>query len=334
MSTFDPSQDSAVGYDRAPTRYTDDDGRELVDTMRDEAHAFADAVIEQVASDPDPRYLADILFAFAARTHARTYLARRDKKGTPEQDDQKARWWAQMEAHALLHKHDPRSSRPSFQPYLLRRVVWRGPLHSTHPELAAPLFPVKAPAEAPVEAPAEAPAAVRTDEPAPTRPLSSAIIAAALSPSAGEDDINAPARPTRFITTHYDGCGLTERCLVAAMDEPHPVNGAHHEYLLWRSLEGNEIHPDVRDECPDGYDKTVGYVHFQNGPRNVEGSVPGTLDSALLAIVRDRLESFQAGPFACDENAGALRFIEEAMDAFKRRAQARAARGVLGTNAR
>jgi len=46
---------------------------------------------------------------------------------------------------------------------------------------------------------------------------------------------------------------------------------------------------------------------------------PGVTNEALLAIVIDRLEGFQAGPFPCEENADALTMLNIALDALKAR---------------
>ena len=54
---------------------------------------------------------------------------------------------------------------------------------------------------------------------------------------------------------------------------------------------------------------------------------------SLLAIVIDRLRAFQAGPFACRENALALTKIEEAQHWLLHRTRARMTRGVEGKNA-
>ncbi len=40
-------------------------------------------------------------------------------------------------------------------------------------------------------------------------------------------------------------------------------------------------------------DKVVANIQFQNGPRNVEGSIPGVVEADLLEIVRHRLQCFQ-----------------------------------------
>ncbi|PZA14208.1 hypothetical protein, partial [Parazoarcus communis] len=72
-------------------------------------------------------------------------------------------------------------------------------------------------------------------------------------------------------------------------------------------------------------------ILFQNGPIN-EAGVNGLTHEALLAIVADRLRSFQAGPFSCKANACALTHIEEAMHWLQQRTLERMRRGVEGTN--
>ena len=72
-------------------------------------------------------------------------------------------------------------------------------------------------------------------------------------------------------------------------------------------------------------------VLFQNGPIP-ECGVNGVTHEALLAIVADRLRSFQAGPYACRENALALTKIEEALHWLHHRTRARMVRGVEGTH--
>ena len=118
----------------------------------------------------------------------------------------------------------------------------------------------------------------------------------------------------REITIHHDGHGLNESIKIEA-DEPGP-GGASHAYTL--SIDGLE----------------VARIQFQKGPRNIEGSTPGVVERALLAVVRDRLETFQSGEFACHENAMALEEVVAAMDWQKIRSDNRANRGVLGTYAK
>lgn len=73
-------------------------------------------------------------------------------------------------------------------------------------------------------------------------------------------------------------------------------------------------------------------IQFQKGPRTSPMSMHGVLDSDLLEIVYDRLKMFQEGEFATLENERALYHINEALMWLAKRANQRAARGVLGTN--
>lgn len=69
-------------------------------------------------------------------------------------------------------------------------------------------------------------------------------------------------------------------------------------------------------------------ILFQNGL--LSEAVNGLTQEALLAIVIDRLRSFQAGNFACRENALALTKIEEALHWLHARTRKRIDRGVEG----
>lgn len=99
--------------------------------------------------------------------------------------------------------------------------------------------------------------------------------------------------------------------------EPGP-GGAYHSYSVY-----HDIDPERDDTRTD--------IAFQKGPRNTDGSIGGVLDVDLLEIVRDRLKCFQAGEFACRENACALTHIEEALMWMNKRVEDRAERNVLGT---
>ena len=102
---------------------------------------------------------------------------------------------------------------------------------------------------------------------------------------------------------------------VYRMGEPGP-GGAYHVYTVFHDFGPTDTRTDIV---------------FQKGPRAVEGSIGGVLDVDLLEIVRDRLHSFQAGEFACRENACALTHIEEALMWMNKRVEDRAERNVLGT---
>jgi len=68
-------------------------------------------------------------------------------------------------------------------------------------------------------------------------------------------------------------------------------------------------------------------IAFQKGLPSEVGTT-GLTNEALLAIVADRLEGFQQGPFACSENGFALSFVRDALTALHTRTANRLKRGV------
>jgi hypothetical protein len=121
-----------------------------------------------------------------------------------------------------------------------------------------------------------------------------------------------------MIQTHHDGHGLNESISVQATDEIGP-GGAYHSYGFYKiNNESNQ-------------EQELGYLQFQKGPRDEPGSTSGITEAALLAVLIDRLEAFQAGPYHCEENQQALDNLRAAMTAIHDRAHSRASRGVLGT---
>jgi len=102
---------------------------------------------------------------------------------------------------------------------------------------------------------------------------------------------------------------------VQAVDEP-GNGGANHRYHI----------------VSNKSESILCVIQLQNGPRNVKGSIEGVIDGDLLEIVRDRLRSFQSGPFASRENAVALTHVEEALMWLNRRVEDRIERSVLGQN--
>ena len=95
--------------------------------------------------------------------------------------------------------------------------------------------------------------------------------------------------------------------------------GAYHKYAI------------TYDSNGDGYIRNHG-ISFQDGPRKINGSTNGIIDTDLLEIVRHRLQCFQEGLFATRENAVALTHIEEALMWMNRRVEDRIERNVLGKN--
>src|SRR5690606_7928454 len=99
--------------------------------------------------------------------------------------------------------------------------------------------------------------------------------------------------------------------VIQATDEP-GAGGANHRYEITGMSFGNN--PSLLDAAGHHTQISDGrsVVLFQNGPIPDAG-VNGVTHEALLAIVADRLRSFQAGAYSCRENALALTKIEEAM---------------------
>lgn len=118
----------------------------------------------------------------------------------------------------------------------------------------------------------------------------------------------------REITTHKVN-GLNEALKVAALDEPGQGNACH-SYSITPTT-GNAL--GVR-------------IDFQNGPLKETVYPNGLSNESLLAIVRDRLEGFQSGPYACELNQIALRSVINAMAALNARTSERVSRGVEGTH--
>lgn len=130
----------------------------------------------------------------------------------------------------------------------------------------------------------------------------------------------------RNITDHIvDGDSANHQLTIAVMDEP-GAGGANHRY---------EITGADRNANPSSgntkFIRAVEIILFQNGPIK-ESGVNGVTQEALLAIVIDRLRSFQAGPFACDDNGIALDACCLALNTLQNRTRARIARGVEGTH--
>ncbi len=112
--------------------------------------------------------------------------------------------------------------------------------------------------------------------------------------------------------------------------EDHKVNPANDKIEIYVADEpgsGGACHEYIA-ELPNG---DITNIDFQNGPIN-EAGVNGLTHEVLLAIVIDRLRAFQAGKFACRENALALTKLQEAQMWLLERTRGRMARGVEGTH--
>lgn len=104
--------------------------------------------------------------------------------------------------------------------------------------------------------------------------------------------------------------------IVEVMDQPGAGN-ANHVYQI-NSVGDNPLW-------------LLSTVKFQKGPIK-ENGINGVMNEDLLMIVRDRLEGFQSGDYACEENAEALNNVKDALAALQSRTKKREDRGVEGTS--
>ncbi len=126
----------------------------------------------------------------------------------------------------------------------------------------------------------------------------------------------------RTITTHHVNEANRE-LRIDVLDLP-GAGGASHLYRI--SGFNTEFNPSI--QLAPMYGTTL---LFQNGPIGEVG-VNGVTHEALLAILIDRMQAFQKGPYSCRENALALTKLEEAAHWLNARTARRVAQGVEGTH--
>lgn len=164
----------------------------------------------------------------------------------------------------------------------------------------------------------------------------------------------------RELTAHKVN-GLNEALRIFVLDEPGSGNACH-EYIVCVPTNPEADEPNVNwldgifyetsnghgimvahgfakitfessfvpDDAPPVY-YTVQRISFQNGPVK-EAGYNGNSHEALLAILLDRLEGFQAGPYKCHDNEVALDHLQSARLWLHKRTMDRLARGVEGTH--
>ena len=125
----------------------------------------------------------------------------------------------------------------------------------------------------------------------------------------------SPPKHARIVHGH-EGSALNNAIQITcdARDE----NGGSHHYAI-------RLHADTG--VFDGEQR----LQFQKGPLK-EAGMNGVSDEALLAIIVDRLEGWQTGPYRSRYNALALTKIEEAIHWLNARTTDRQQRGVEGTH--
>jgi hypothetical protein len=142
----------------------------------------------------------------------------------------------------------------------------------------------------------------------------------------------------RILKDHIVSEDQASQLEISVTDAP-GAGGANHRYQIdgFDATENPSSDPiydgDSEPVVGEGYRGPIRCtILFQNGPIK-EAGVNGVTQEALLAVVIDRLRSFQAGPFSCRENALALTNCEQALMWLQKRTLDRLRRGVEGTHA-
>jgi hypothetical protein len=115
---------------------------------------------------------------------------------------------------------------------------------------------------------------------------------------------------------------------IEVLDEP-GSGGANHLYHITGF--NSRSNPSDPWTARHGEPAEHSTILFQNGPI-AEVGVNGVTHEALIAILIDRLEAFQKGPFANDYNAAALLHLQGAQHSLHGRTKERTGRGVEGTH--
>lgn len=131
----------------------------------------------------------------------------------------------------------------------------------------------------------------------------------------------------QYLTTHKNN-GVNDALEIEVVDEPGAGGAPHHYLISGFDTTSNKSDPFVAKHGQPGHYATI---LFQNGPIGEVG-VNGITHEVLLAILIDRMEAFQRGPYACDFNDGALKNLEAALAVLEARTRERVSRGVEGTH--
>lgn len=124
--------------------------------------------------------------------------------------------------------------------------------------------------------------------------------------------------PERTITAHQ--INECNSAIHITADKPTHGNASHHYHMSWFTPYCGRMQADHAR------------IDFQNGPIKEVGT-NGITHEVLLAILIDRLEGFQSGAYACEENAQALYCLRAALSHLNDRTKRRVASGTEGTHA-
>lgn len=119
----------------------------------------------------------------------------------------------------------------------------------------------------------------------------------------------------RKLTDHRNN-KFNRECIEVVTNDERASDNAHHSYAI-----------AVFDGSNQQVEQCI--LNFQNGGLKEVGA-NGITDQALIAIVLDRIRSFNDGQFRCRENSMVITKLEEAMLWMEKRSNDRARRGVEG----
>lgn len=133
--------------------------------------------------------------------------------------------------------------------------------------------------------------------------------------------------PMRELTSHVVN-PVNDQLTITVMDEP-GSGGANHRYDITGFDTENNPSASAGSFGKCSFSRTI--LLFQNGPFNEVG-VNGITHEALLAVLIDRLQGFQRGPYRSADNQIALDYLSAARGALHKRTRERMQRGVEGTH--
>lgn len=119
------------------------------------------------------------------------------------------------------------------------------------------------------------------------------------------------ATTARRVTTHHDGTTAGDAS-------------------KYNDLATIEAGPVGLGGAPGYYDVAHPTATFKTRLPFQTVNTPGLTNEILLAVVHDRLERFQEGPYPCAENAAAMAKIQEALAALHKRTARRETSGLEG----
>lgn len=96
-----------------------------------------------------------------------------------------------------------------------------------------------------------------------------------------------------------------------------------------KEFNANHLYTVETSDEESGPIEILQHISFQKGPVK-ENGVNGVFNEDLIAIVIDRLQSFQESEFKCRENAIAITKLEECLLWLRKRTTDREKRGVEG----